>query len=160
VFHTLQYPANVTFDGLCAFFWFKNMAPKLKRPLAALKRPAVRDAAVKRPAVRDDLSVRWMKQHEGDPLSNNEIIAELKDWAECLLSCSSNNWQRKQDRSYVRFRCRSCSTDCKWHGVATYSQSSKELVVRATPKDFHGDLARWLGQVQTRPPQAYQTKGG
>ena len=74
MFHTLQYPANVTFDGLCAFVWFKNMAPKLKRPLAALKRPAVRDAAVKRPAVRDDLSVRWMKQHEGDPLSNNEII--------------------------------------------------------------------------------------
>ena len=128
-----------------AFCWFKSMAPKLKRPCAALKIPAV----------RDDLSVRWTRQHEGDPWSNAEIIAELKEWAECLLSCSSNNWQRNHVRSYIRFRCRSCSKDCKWHGIATYDQSSKELVVKATPKDFHGDLARWLGQVQTRLPQAY-----
>ena len=46
------------------------------RHSAALKRPAVRDAAQKIPAVRDDLSVKWTKQHEGAPLSNNDIIGD------------------------------------------------------------------------------------
>ena len=127
----------------CCSFSAEMKRPAIRRPAAALKKPA---AAAERHVTLDIV----LTEQLATPLTREELEIKTRLWARSAGAKPVEiTWQCREKPEtaphvyYYRFRCRSC-VKCQagqgWHGTCT--QTGSTVVIRACNQNEHGPFGQ------------------
>ena len=94
----------------------------------------------KKSRLRLPMTTRLDREMAG-PLDTRRLKAEIAEWANATVEGHRVVLAFSYDKStgLMRFYCRSCKGDCRWHGNAHWATDrTTRLVIQSTDHDEHG----------------------